>query len=125
MWVPTTRYCCECATRSPTVDQMPRVGIFVPGKVAIGFRRLAIIDLETGDQPIANGGADVHVTCNGEIYNFRRLREELQARGHGFRSGSDTEVIAHLYEERGADCVDALQGMFPSLSGTARGSAFC
>lgn len=86
--------------------------LFVPGKAAIGFRRLAIIDLETGDQPIANEDSTVHVTCNGEIYNFRRLRGELQSRGHKFRSSSDTEVIAHLYEERGADCIDSLQGMF-------------
>lgn len=85
---------------------------FVPGKVALGFQRLAIIDLETGEQPIASEDSKVHVTCNGEIYNFRRLRAQLQSRGHDFRSGSDSEVIAHLYEERGAGCVRDLQGMF-------------
>src|ERR1044072_2465829 len=85
---------------------------FVPGRAAIGFRRLAIIDLDTGPQPIPSESAGVQVTCNGEIYNFRRLREELQSRGHAFRTSSDSEVIAHLYEERGAGCLDALQGMF-------------
>jgi asparagine synthase (glutamine-hydrolysing) len=86
--------------------------LFVPGEVALGFRRLAIIDLETGDQPLASEDAAVQVTCNGEIYNFRRLRAELESRGHELRSASDSEVIAHLYEERGADCLDSLQGMF-------------
>lgn len=86
--------------------------LIVPGRAAIGFRRLAVIDLKTGNQPIADEGSNVHVTCNGEIYNFRRLREDLEGRGHRFRSGSDTEVIAHLYEERGVDCLHSLQGMF-------------
>jgi asparagine synthase (glutamine-hydrolysing) len=86
--------------------------LFIPGQVALGFRRLAIIDLETGDQPIANESESVQVTCNGEIYNFRALRAQLQSRGHDFRSGSDTEVIAHLYEEQGVECLEALQGMF-------------
>jgi asparagine synthase (glutamine-hydrolysing) len=84
----------------------------VPGKVALGFRRLAVIDLETGDQPIASEDSRVHVTCNGEIYNFRRLRTELRSRGHDFRTASDAEVIAHLYEEREMGCVNALLGMF-------------
>jgi asparagine synthase (glutamine-hydrolysing) len=82
------------------------------GKVGLGFRRLSIIDLETGEQPIATEDANVHVTCNGEIYNFRELRSELRSRGHEFRSSSDSEVIAHLYEEHGADCLNELQGMF-------------
>ena len=86
--------------------------LFLPGKVALGFRRLSIIDLETGGQPIAAEEGGVHLTCNGEIYNFRQLRSRLQARGHGFRSHSDSEVIVHLYEERGTGCVDELQGMF-------------
>ncbi len=84
----------------------------VPDKVALGFRRLAIIDLKTGDQPIADESSTVHTTCNGEIYNFRRLRSELESRGHKFRTASDTEVIGHLYEERGIDCLQALHGMF-------------
>ncbi len=84
----------------------------VPGRVALGFRRLAIIDLETGDQPIATEDGSVSVTCNGEIYNFAALREDLRRRGHTFSTASDCEVIGHLYEERGADCLTSLEGMF-------------
>lgn len=84
----------------------------VPGRIALGFRRLSIIDLTTGDQPIFNEDRSVAVTCNGEIYNFRALRDELTARGHRFSTVSDTEVIVHLYEEEGPDCVRRLQGMF-------------
>jgi asparagine synthase (glutamine-hydrolysing) len=102
------RMCAAIAHRGPD----DAGDLFVPGKVALGFQRLAIIDLETGEQPIASEDSNVHVTCNGEIYNFRRLRAELQSRGHDFRSGSDSEVIAHLYEEREAGCVSDLQGMF-------------
>ena len=87
-------------------------GLFSPGEVALGFRRLAVIDLATGNQPIANEDADVNVTCNGEIYNFQRLRSELEGRGHRFRTASDAEVIAHIYEEHGLDCLAALEGMF-------------
>lgn len=83
-----------------------------PGEVALGFRRLAVIDLETGNQPIADEAENVHVTCNGEIYNFQRLRSELEGRGHRFRTASDSEVIAHLYEEQGPGCLAALEGMF-------------
>jgi asparagine synthase (glutamine-hydrolysing) len=80
--------------------------------VALGFRRLAIIDLAGGDQPIADEGRGVHATCNGEIYNFRALRAGLEAAGHRFATASDSEVIAHLYEDRGPDALEALQGMF-------------
>jgi asparagine synthase (glutamine-hydrolysing) len=83
-----------------------------PGRAALGFRRLSVIDLETGGQPIPDEAGAVQVTCNGEIYNFRALRERLQGRGHRFRTKSDSEVIAHLYEERGLDCLDELEGMF-------------
>jgi asparagine synthase (glutamine-hydrolysing) len=86
--------------------------LLIPGEVALGFRRLAIIDLETGDQPLASEDGAVQVTCNGEIYNFRALRTELESRGHELRSASDSEVIAHLYEERGTGCLESLQGMF-------------
>jgi asparagine synthase (glutamine-hydrolysing) len=83
-----------------------------PGRVGLGFRRLSIIDLSTGSQPIANEDGSVHVCCNGEIYNFRALRSELAARGHRFRTRSDSEVIVHLYEEIGERCLERLDGMF-------------
>jgi asparagine synthase (glutamine-hydrolysing) len=82
-----------------------------PG-VGLGFRRLRIIDLETGDQPIANEDGSVVVVGNGEIYNFEELREELRAAGHRFRTRSDIEVIVHLYEQDGAECLARLRGMF-------------
>jgi asparagine synthase (glutamine-hydrolysing) len=82
-----------------------------PG-VGLGFRRLSIIDLETGNQPIGNEDGSVQVVFNGEIYNFRELRRELEAAGHRFATATDTEVIVHLYEEHGAACVERLDGMF-------------
>ena len=82
------------------------------GPVALGARRLSIIDLPGGDQPISNEDGTVFVVHNGEIYNHRELREELIRRGHRFRSRSDTEVIAHLYEEHGPLFVERLRGMF-------------
>jgi len=82
-----------------------------PG-VGLGFRRLSIIDLETGDQPIANEDGSVVIVGNGEIYNFEELREELSAAGHRFRTRSDIEVIVHLYEQHGPDCLARLRGMF-------------
>jgi asparagine synthase (glutamine-hydrolysing) len=80
--------------------------------VGLGFRRLSIIDLETGSQPIGNEDGSVQVVLNGEIYNFRQLRSELESRGHRFATHADTEVIVHLYEESGPRCVDRLNGMF-------------
>jgi asparagine synthase (glutamine-hydrolysing) len=82
-----------------------------PG-AGLGIQRLRIIDLVTGDQPIFNEDRNVVVVLNGEIYNFRELREELRGRGHAFATDGDTEVIVHLYEELGPSCIDRLYGMF-------------
>lgn len=87
-------------------------GIHVGPGVGIGMRRLAIIDLTTGDQPVSNADGTVQVVFNGEIYNYRELRQELQAKGHAFRSSGDSEVIPHLYDEHGLDFIARLNGMF-------------
>jgi asparagine synthase (glutamine-hydrolysing) len=87
-------------------------GTFVDAGVGLGVQRLRIIDLQTGDQPIFNEDRTVVVVLNGEIYDYRELREELAARGHRFATGTDTETIVHLYEEHGRDCVQHLRGMF-------------
>jgi asparagine synthase (glutamine-hydrolysing) len=84
---------------------------FGPG-IGLGHRRLAIIDLNTGDQPMFNPRKTICITYNGEIYNYRELRRELQTRGHRFVTASDTEVIIEAYDEWGSDCLSRLQGMF-------------
>jgi asparagine synthase (glutamine-hydrolysing) len=87
-------------------------GLHVSGPVGLGIQRLRVIDLETGDQPVYNEDESVAVVLNGEIYNYAELREELLQAGHTLSTNGDTEVIAHLYEEHGTDCVNRLQGMF-------------
>ncbi|MFZ4695228.1 MAG: asparagine synthetase B family protein [Verrucomicrobiia bacterium] len=82
------------------------------GRVGLGFRRLSILDLEGGDQPMANEDGSLHLVFNGEIYNFRALREGLERKGHRFATRSDTETILHHYEERGEACVEDFRGMF-------------
>ena len=87
-------------------------GLYVADGAGLGMRRLSIIDLAGGHQPLFNEDRNAWIVFNGEIYNFPELRPELESRGHNFRTHSDTEVIIHLYEEMGADCVKKLRGMF-------------
>jgi asparagine synthase (glutamine-hydrolysing) len=87
-------------------------GYHVADGVGLGMRRLSIVDLATGDQPIASEDGSVVLVCNGEIYNHVELRRELERAGHRFATRSDVEVIVHLYEDRGPACVEALRGMF-------------
>jgi len=101
------RMCGSMVHRGPDDE-----GIYARGHVGLGMRRLSIIDLKTGHQPISNEDGTIWIVFNGEIYNHRILREQLVARGHQFRTNSDTETIVHLYEERGQACVEQLRGMF-------------
>lgn len=87
-------------------------GFFVEENVGLAMRRLSIIDVKTGHQPLANENHDVWIVFNGEIYNHAELRAGLEAKGHSYRTRSDTETIVHLYEEYGRDCVKHLRGMF-------------
>ena len=87
-------------------------GFFDDEGVSLGFRRLSVIDLETGQQPIVLTNGPIAIVLNGEIYNFRELRTELEARGHRFRSRGDVEVVLRLYSEEGIGCLERLNGMF-------------
>jgi len=87
-------------------------GMFIDGNVGFGHRRLSIVDLAAGQQPMTNEDGSVYITYNGEIYNHSDFRGSLEKRGHTYRSHCDTETILHLYEEHGARCVDYLRGMF-------------
>ena len=87
-------------------------GAFVQGGIGLAARRLAIIDLETGDQPVASEDGLIQVVQNGELFNYRELRQELERAGHAFSTQGDTEVLVHLYEEHGAAFVERLRGMF-------------
>ncbi len=87
-------------------------GQYMDDEIAMGFRRLSIIDLEGGDQPMRTEDGRLVITFNGEIYNYRELREELKGRGHSFRTRSDTEVLLHGYSEYGVKILDRLRGMF-------------
>ena len=104
----TVHRMCEAIVHRGPDDE----GIFVKAGVGLGMRRLSIIDLSGGHQPVFNEDKTIWIVFNGEIYNFPELREELQKRGHRFYTHSDTEVIVHLYEDMGADCVKKLRGMF-------------
>ena len=87
-------------------------GRYLADGVALGIRRLAIIDVGTGQQPVANEAKTIHLVFNGEIYNFKKLREDLAAKGHHFTSNGDSEVIVHLYEQYGIEFISKLSGMF-------------
>src|SRR5689334_14085863 len=102
----------ERATRTLHLRGPDDQGIHALGPAALGFRRLSIIDVAGGHQPIENEARDVAAVVNGEIYNYRELRAELLARGHVFRTGSDVETFVHLYEELGPAAVERLVGMF-------------
>lgn len=109
------------AEREILLDRMCRVithrgpdeqGTVVRARAALGMRRLSIIDLKSGQQPIFSEDGNLAIVFNGEIYNFRELKNELEALGHRFKTNSDTETIVHAYEEFGADCLEKLRGMF-------------
>jgi asparagine synthase (glutamine-hydrolysing) len=101
------RMCQSIVHRGPDDE-----GIYTQGPVGLGIRRLSIIDLSGGHQPIHNEDKSIWIVYNGEIYNFPELRRGLEQRGHKFYTHTDTEIIVHLYEELGADCVKKLRGMF-------------
>ena len=101
------RMCGLIRHRGPDDD-----GFHIDGGCAIGMRRLSIIDLATGHQPISNEDGSVWVVFNGEIYEFAALRASLETAGHRFRTRSDTEVIVHLYEQEGVEGFRKLRGMF-------------
>lgn len=86
--------------------------VYVEGEVGLGHRRLSIIDLDSGQQPMSNAAGDIWIVFNGEIYNYREIRERLIKDGHRFRTNSDTETILQLYEQHGTDCLKHLRGMF-------------
>ena len=87
-------------------------GIFVDGRIGLGIRRLSIVDVAGGHQPMTNEDGSLHITYNGEIYNHADYRAQLEAKGHVYQTHCDTETILHLYEEHGEDCVTCLRGMF-------------
>jgi asparagine synthase (glutamine-hydrolysing) len=102
----------ERMTRSMTHRGPDDEGYFLDNNVGLGIRRLSIIDLDTGHQPIHSENQNLCVVFNGEIYNYREIAKRLEQKGHRFYTKSDTEVIIHLYEEKGEDCVQDLNGMF-------------
>src|SRR5438093_9309782 len=87
-------------------------GMMIKESAALGMRRLSIIDLAGGHQPMSGCDPAITIVFNGEIYNFRDLQRELEKRGHAFKTNSDTEAIVHAYEEYGRGCVEQLRGMF-------------
>lgn len=113
------RMCKIMAHRGPDDE-----GFFVGGPVGLGMRRLSVVDLSTGHQPICNEDGSVWIVFNGEIYNHSSLRKQLITRGHRYQTRSDTETIVHLYEEYGKECVRHLRGMFAFAVWDARSETF-
>ena len=101
------RMCASIVHRGPDDE-----GYYTAGQVGLCMRRLEVIDLASGQQPMCNEDSTLWIVFNGEIYNYRELREQLINRGHTLKTYSDTEVVLHLFEEKGAECVKELQGMF-------------
>src|SRR5436309_2702886 len=101
------RMCAAMTHRGPDDE-----GVYTDGPAAIGMRRLSIIDVAGGHQPLSNENGTIWIVFNGEIYNHAELRMDLEQRGHRYRTNSDTETIVHLYEEYGRECVQHLRGMF-------------
>src|SRR5579871_2407432 len=101
------RMCDAIYHRGPDED-----GYYLSPDVGLGMRRLSIIDLKSGRQPVGNEDGSVWVVFNGEIYNFQTLRRDLEAQGHRFSTNTDTEVIVHSYEQYGTRCVEHFRGMF-------------
>ncbi len=104
----TIRRMCELLAHRGPDDE----GTYSDGAATLGMRRLSIIDLATGKQPISNEAGTLHLICNGEIYNYREIRRDLERLGHVFKTNSDSEVILHAYESYGRDCLSLLNGMF-------------
>jgi len=104
----TTKAMCDLQLHRGPDDE----GYYQQGPVALGIRRLSIIDLTKGLYPISNEAGTIHLIFNGEIYGFQQLREKLEAEGHRFRSATDAETVVHAYEEWGTQCLDRLNGMF-------------
>src|SRR5712664_3595087 len=99
--------CAQIRHRGPDSD-----GFYLRPGVALGMRRLSIIDLATGDQPIHNETREIWTVFNGELYNFQTVRKDLEARGHRFYTNGDTELLVHCYEEYGQGLCTPLRGMF-------------
>src|SRR5260370_12043148 len=110
--VPVRRQAIEAMTRSLVHRGPDDDGYYISGPLGLGFRRLSIIDLEGGHQPMSDLEESVWVVFNGEIYNFPELKRELEAFGHVFRTKSDTEVIVHGYKQWGDEVLNRLNGMF-------------
>ena len=102
-----------CAMRDTLTHRGPdEAGVHLDGRIGLGHRRLSIIDLSTGTQPIHNEDSTLWIVFNGEIYNYQELRPSLEARGHVFKTNSDTEVLLRMYEEYGHESLQYLNGMF-------------